>query len=73
MSEWISIEKEGHPNFNIHGFHLDMQKIQFRTDDGTEHEDIYQGWGMYGMDNREDVTHWRPLERAPRRQEENNE
>jgi len=61
VTDWISIQERGHPNFNVHGFHLGQQKIQFRTEDGEEHEDIYQGWGLYGKRDRQDVTHWRPL------------
>jgi len=66
MSEWISVEERGHPDFTVHGFHITdadgkLQKIQFRTEDGDEHEDFYQGWVMYGMQDRHDVTHWRPI------------
>ena len=61
MTEWISIQERGHPKFYVNGCNLDQQKIEFRTEDGEEHQDIYQGWGMYGKGDRHDVTHWRPL------------
>jgi len=63
--EWITDEL---PDFREHGFHNQQKHIRFRLSDGTEHQDIYQGWGIFGTGKGYDwmagdphVTAWRPL------------
>lgn len=63
MNDWIAVptlETVGeYPDFRKHGFHTG-RKVEVRFSDGKEELMIYQGYGMFGKDNREDVTHWRP-------------
>ena len=54
---WIAISEL--PDFRIYGFHTG-KKVEVRYADGEEDVVIYHGYGMFGKDNREDVTHWRP-------------
>ena len=49
------------PCFRCFGFQTG-KKLLYRLNDGTEHEGIYQGWGMFGIDSREDVSHWQPVD-----------
>lgn len=58
MTEWIEIATEGYPDFRLHGFHL-REEVEVRYADGTEAIVLYMGYGMFGKENREDVTHWR--------------
>jgi hypothetical protein len=57
---WIPT-KGSLPCFKCFGFHTG-KKLKYRLNDGTEHEGIYQGWGMFGLDSREDVSHWMPAD-----------
>lgn len=59
---WVAV---GHslPCFICFGFPT-KRKVQFKLADGTEYEDIYQGWGIFGAGHGFDreVTHWRSSE-----------
>ena len=55
---WIAMPE--YPDFRIYGFHTG-KKVQVRYEDGKEEVVLYHGYGMFGKDNREDVTHWRPI------------
>ena len=61
--DWIAVptlETVGeYPDFRMYGFHTG-RKVEVRFADGKEDVVIYQGYGMFGENNREDVTHWRP-------------
>lgn len=59
-TEWISVD-ERLPCFVCFGFQTG-RTVQFKTEDGTEHDDIYQGWGIFGKGAAfgvKGVTHWR--------------
>lgn len=58
MTPEIEIAKDGLPDFTKHGFHLGKM-VHVRYADGMEALVYYQGYGMFGKDNREDVTHWK--------------
>ena len=47
MEGWHTDEMDL-PDFRIHGFHTG-RKVRFRLSDGREIEDVYQGWGMFGV------------------------
>ncbi|HDZ83363.1 MAG TPA: hypothetical protein ENH56_19305 [Roseobacter sp.] len=57
---WISTQ-DSLPCFICFGFQTG-KKIRYRTEGGAEHEGIYQGWGLFGKDDRMDITHWQPIE-----------
>lgn len=59
MNDWNT---KSLPDFTVHGFHLGW-KIGFRLDDGTEHEGIYHGWGVFGANgvDYQNVVAWRPV------------
>lgn len=58
--EWIAT-KDSMPCFRCFGFQTG-KTLWYRLNDGTELEGIYQGWGMFGLDDREDVSHWKPTD-----------
>lgn len=57
--------KDGWPDFRIYGFHTG-RLVHFKCEDGTEHTDVYQGYGMFGRCNqgfgRTDVVAWAPAD-----------
>jgi hypothetical protein len=66
MGEWHT-EDMNLPDFTVHGFHTG-RKVRFRLSDGREIEDVYQGWGIFGIGKGFDwmagepyVTAWQPL------------
>lgn len=63
MNDWVAVptlETVGeYPDFRVYGFHTGRQ-VEVRFSDGQEELVIYQGYGMFGKDFREDITHWRP-------------
>lgn len=62
MSDWIATpisDANGkYPDFNVYGFHTG-RKVVVRYSDGNEDVVAYQGFGMFGNDDRQDVTHWK--------------
>lgn len=76
MSYWIT---EDLPGFRVFGFHIPGMTVQFRLSDGTEHEDIYQGYGLFGKGNGymwyqdtnepTNVVAWRPVSASLQRSE----
>lgn len=56
---WSSIEHDGLPDFRLWGFHTN-RRLRVKYSDGTEGIVHYMGYGMFGKDNREDVTDWQP-------------
>jgi hypothetical protein len=65
MIKWIDAQKDGLPNFRIHGFHTG-RKVAVRRKDGSEQVTLYHGYGLFGdrgcsmLEHFEDITHWRP-------------
>jgi len=61
-NKWIATpisDRNGeYPDFNVHGFHTG-RKVHVRYLDGKEDVVIYQGFGLFGNDDRQDVTHWK--------------
>lgn len=61
MDEWRT---DCLPDFTVHGFHLG-KTVRYRLKDGTEHEGVYQGWGLFGAGQTHDwdlgeVIAWSP-------------
>lgn len=59
-NEWI-VTTERMPCFRCFGFQTG-KTVWYRLNDGSEHEGVYQGWGMFGPNDREDVSHWKPTD-----------
>ena len=63
LGDWIAVPTlktvGEYPDFRLFGFHT-KSRVEVRFSDGTELVTFYGGYGMFGPDNREDVTHWRP-------------
>ena len=59
-NHWIAVAEE-YPDFRLYGFHTG-NKVEVRFADGLEEVVVYHGFGVFGNDNREDVTHWRTNE-----------
>lgn len=59
LGDWSCVDTDGLPDFRIFGFHTGRM-VQVRRANGTESVEKYHGYGMFGKEMFEDVTHWRP-------------